>query len=57
MKWAVEFRSHLDVIYSIQGHKCLISEEYVEKVEPIIKEQLYKGGLRLASVLEYVFEN
>ena len=55
MKWAVEFRSHLDVVYSIQGHK--VSEEYVEKVEPIIKEQLYKGGLRLASVLEYVFEN
>ena len=55
IEWSNQSRSFLDEIYSIQGHK--VSEEYVVKVEPIIKEQLYKAGLRLASVLEETFKS
>jgi hypothetical protein len=53
--WATQSRSYLDKIYSFEGHK--ISEEYVNSNTIIIESQLFKAGLRLASVLKEIFKN
>jgi hypothetical protein len=55
LTWATQSRSYLDGIYNFEGHK--VSEEYVESNALIIKTQLFKAGLRLASVLKEVFKN
>lgn len=54
MQWATESRSFLPEIYNFKGHK--VSEEYVDKNAVIIKSQLYKAGIRLASVLNQAFK-
>ena len=53
--WATQSRSYLDEIYSFEGHK--ISEDYVNSNTIIIESQLFKAGLRLASVLKEIFKN
>lgn len=55
LAWATQSRSYLDGIYNFEGHK--VSEEYVDSNALIIKSQLFKAGLRLASVLKEVFKN
>lgn len=49
INWAEQSRSYLDAIYNFQGHK--ISQEYVDKFEPVISKQLYDAGVRLASIM------
>jgi hypothetical protein len=53
-EWAIQSRSNLDDIYNFNGH--IISEDYVNKNEIIIENQLLLGGLRLASVLNETFK-
>jgi hypothetical protein len=54
VEWAKESRSFLPEIYNFKGHK--VSEEYVDKNTVIIKSQLFKAGIRLASVLNLAFK-
>jgi hypothetical protein len=53
-EWATLSRSNLNEIYNFSGHK--VSDEYVNKNAIIIKNQLLKAGLRLASVLNKTFK-
>lgn len=54
IQWATESRSFLPEIYNFKGHK--VSEEYVDKNATIIKSQLFKAGIRLATVLNQAFK-
>jgi hypothetical protein len=54
LAWATQSRSYLDGIYNFEGHK--VSEEYVNSNTIIIESQLFKAGLRLASVLKEIFK-
>lgn len=54
-EWATQSRSNLNEIYNFNGHN--IQDEYVNANAIIIKTQLLKAGLRLASVLNEVFKN
>jgi hypothetical protein len=54
IEWANESRSFLPEIYNFNGHK--VSEEYVDKNAVIIRSQLFKAGIRLASVLNRTFK-
>lgn len=53
-EWATQSRSNLNEIYNFSGHK--VSDEYVNANAIIIKNQLLKAGIRLASVLNDVFK-
>jgi hypothetical protein len=53
--WAEESRSYLDKVYSRNNNK--IDHQYADANYPIIKEQILKAGIRLASVLEHYFKN
>lgn len=55
VEWAKQSRSYLDDIYNFDGHK--ITEDYVIKNTTIIQNQLFKAGVRLASVLNDIFRN
>ena len=52
-EWAKQSRNHLNTAYKINGGRVDIS--YIDANSKIVKEQLYKAGLRLASVLEKYF--
>lgn len=54
ISWARDSRSFLDNIYSLENNK--IDEVYIDKSYPIVKIQLMKAGLRLASLLENYFK-
>ena len=54
LAWMEESRALLSYAYDFKGSK--LGDEYVEKVTPIIKMQLVKAGLRLASVLNQTFK-
>ncbi|PBQ32462.1 hypothetical protein CNR22_12000 [Sphingobacteriaceae bacterium] len=54
MAWMEESRALLSYAYDFQGNK--LGDEYLEKITPIIKMQLVKSGLRLASVLNQTFK-
>ena len=51
--WATGSRANLPQIYKTGGHK--INEEYVGSSVPIIENQILKAGIRLAGVLNDVF--
>jgi hypothetical protein len=53
--WANESKGYLDKVYAISNNK--IDDKYVDSNYPIIKEQILKAGIRLASVLEHYFKN
>lgn len=53
--WAKDSRKYLKNVYNLQSAK--ISDFYIDDNYPIIKEQILKAGLRLASVLEHCFKN
>jgi hypothetical protein len=55
LSWAKESRSFLDKVYKIHNNK--IDDKYINANYPIIKEQILKAGIRLASVLDYYFTN
>jgi hypothetical protein len=55
VNWAKESRSYLDKVYEINNNK--IDDKYINASYPIIKEQILKAGIRLASVLDYYFTN
>jgi hypothetical protein len=55
VNWAKESRSYLDKVYKIKNNK--IDDKYINANYPIIKEQILKAGIRLASVLDYYFTN
>lgn len=54
LAWMEESRALLSYVYDFKGNK--LGDEYLEKVTPIIKMQLVKAGLRLASVLNQTFK-
>jgi hypothetical protein len=55
VNWATQSRGYLDEIYNFEGHK--VSIDYVNSNAIIIKSQMFKAGLRLASVLQDIFKN
>lgn len=54
LKWMEESRALLSYAYDFKGNK--IEDEYVDKVTPIIKMQMIKAGIRLATVLNQTFK-
>ena len=53
--WTKETKSYLDKVYEMGNNK--INDKYVDANYPIIKEQILKAGIRLASVLDHYFKN
>lgn len=53
--WAIESRSYLSEIYSI--NKNNIDESYIDANAKIIKKQILYAGIRLAKILNDIFEN
>jgi hypothetical protein len=54
LSWVTDSRSHLKSVYSFNNK---IDDRYVDANYPIVKIQILKAGLRLASVLEYYFKD
>lgn len=52
--WANQSRSYLKTIYNVGNRK--ISDAYINNNYPIIQEQILKAGIRLSSVLKYIFK-
>jgi hypothetical protein len=55
LSWVTDSRSHLKSVYSFNNAK--IDDRYVDANYPIVKMQILKAGLRLASILEYYFKD
>ena len=53
LSWYKQSRSYLDFVYSFKNN--FLDKNYIDESEEIIKKQLLRGGLRLASVLKEVF--
>ena len=53
LEWFKGSRSYVEEAYNYQND--MISQEYVDKNAEVIKQQLLFGGLRLASILERIF--
>lgn len=53
LKWMYESRSNLDSVYSFTDN--FLDKKYIDNNIEIIKKQLVIGGLRLASVLDELF--
>lgn len=51
--WYKQSRSFLDTAYNFKNG--LLDKSYLDNMTPIIKKQLLRGGLRLASVLTFIF--
>jgi hypothetical protein len=52
LTWATDSRTYLDTIYNTDGHK--INEEYVNRNYTVIKNQLFKAGIRLSTILNQI---
>ena len=55
MSWVKDSRVYLKGAYNLNDGK--IGDVYVDANYPIMKQQILKAGLRLASVLEHYFKN
>ena len=55
MSWVRDVRSNLDAVYNFKSNK--FDNLYVDSNLPIVKAQILKAGIRLASVLEKYFKN
>jgi hypothetical protein len=53
LNWATESRTYLDTIYNTNGHK--VNEDYVNANYIIIKNQLFKAGISLSTLLNQIF--
>jgi hypothetical protein len=53
LKWMYESRAYLDQAYDFE--KNFLDDKYLDKNIEIIKKQLVVGGLRLASMLDELF--
>jgi hypothetical protein len=53
VKWMQESRAYLPKVYKFKDGK--LDQKYTDKNAPIIEDQLLKGGLRLAAVLNAAF--
>ncbi len=53
LKWMYESRSYLDRVYSFENN--FMDKNYIDNNVEIIKKQLVVGGLRLASILDELF--
>jgi hypothetical protein len=53
LKWMYESRSYLDRVYSFENN--FMDKNYIDSNVEIIKKQLVVGGLRLASILDELF--
>ncbi|MEC4005625.1 S1/P1 nuclease [Flavobacterium sp. SUN052] len=51
--WAIESRSYLQGIYATNG--ALLTSDYVTANSQLIKNQILKGGIRLAGLLNGIF--
>ncbi len=54
IEWANQSRSELESIYDFKGAK--VSQDYVNKFEPLVTKQLYDAGVRLASIMNSTFK-
>jgi hypothetical protein len=55
LSWVKDVRGNLDAVYNFKSNK--LNDSYVDANYPIVKQQLLKAGIRLASVLEYYFKD
>lgn len=53
--WVRDVRGNLDAVYDFKSNK--IDDLYVDSNYPIVKSQILKAGIRLASVLDKYFKN
>ncbi len=53
--WMNESRTLLDTVYDFKGND--LKHKYMEQNAPIVERQLLLGGIRLAAVLKYIFQN
>lgn len=53
--WVQDVRGNLDAVYNFKSNK--INDVYVDSNYPLIKQQILKAGIRLASVLDYYFKD
>ena len=54
LQWMNETRSHLPEVYDFQNNT--IEQPYLNKNTPLIETQLFKAGIRIASLLTQIFE-
>jgi hypothetical protein len=55
LSWVLDVRSNLDAVYDFKSNK--LNDVYVDANYPLLKLQILKAGIRLASVLEYYFKD
>jgi hypothetical protein len=55
LKWMYQSRSFLDTVYSFENN--FLDKAYIDSNAEVIKKQLVRGGLRLASLLSSIFGN
>ncbi len=53
LKWIYESRTYLDAVYNFQNN--YLDKNYIDNNVDIIKKELVIGGIRLASVLDEIF--
>ena len=56
LDWVHESQSHAKQIYSSVEQDERLSYAYQHKHFPLVRERLYKGGLRLAKLLNDIFD-
>ncbi len=52
--WMMDSHSLVDAVYDFKGN--ILTKEYLQKNKIVVEKQLMKGGLRLANVLNALFE-
>lgn len=52
--WMMDSHSLVDAVYDFKGN--IITKEYLQKNKIVVQKQIMKGGLRLANVLNALFE-
>ena len=55
LSWYKQSRSYLDFVYDFQNG--FLDKNYIDKSAVIIKKQILRGGLRLATILTDLFKN
>lgn len=56
LDWAMETRSYAEIVYNVGTDKKL-GYDYQAKAKLVVEERLRSGGLRLAKILNDIFEN
>ncbi len=53
LKWIYESRTYLDAIYDFKNN--YLDKDYIDRNADIVKKGLVVGGIRLGSILDYLF--